>query len=71
MSATKVIDQNAGLSFCRARGYCGPFLHAERYSAIPGWEGIADCAICRNTVQVERHRLLWEEHLIFRGSSRS
>jgi hypothetical protein len=69
MSSTRVLNPKAALSFCQARGYCGPFLHAERYSAIPGWEGIADCAICRNTVQVERHRLLWEENFIFRAST--
>jgi hypothetical protein len=69
MSSTQSLNQSAAISFCQARGYCGPFLHAERYTAIPGWEGIADCAICRNTVQIERHRILWERGLIFRSGA--
>ncbi len=56
----------AGASVCQNRGYCGPFVNSERYDATPGWEGIADCVVCRNTVQIERHRLLWERDLFFR-----
>jgi hypothetical protein len=50
-------------SVCQARGYCGPFINAERYTATPGWDGIADCVTCHNTVEIERHRMLWERSL--------
>jgi hypothetical protein len=69
MVATLDLNRSSPPSFCQTRGYCGPFLHAERYSAVPGWNGFADCAICGNTVQIERHKLLWRKRLIFRGTT--
>jgi hypothetical protein len=61
-SIDRGIDRNAIL-ICQIRGYCGPLIHAERYAATPGWEGIADCAVCGNTVEIERHRLRWEQSI--------
>jgi hypothetical protein len=55
-----------GTSVCQNRGYCGPFVNSERYDATPGWEGIADCEVCGNTVQIARHRVLGERDTYIR-----
>lgn len=46
---------------CEERGYCGPFVNRERYAHVAGWEGMADCRECRNTVLVRHHEELRAE----------
>lgn len=35
---------------CDRRGRHGPFVNADRFADFPGWEGMADCAMCGSTV---------------------
>ena len=41
-------------SFCEDRGRHGPFVNREIYLHLPGWEEMADCAMCGSTVPLPR-----------------
>lgn len=34
---------------CARRGFHGPFANVDKYNAVPGWEGLADCLTCGTT----------------------
>lgn len=51
------VHRSAVPSTCEVRGFCGPFVGQDRYSACPdpAWHGFAECAECGNTVSIRVH----------------
>lgn len=62
LSAQQALENHQ--SVCAVRGYCGPFINVEFYSAFPDpfWHGYGECLVCRSTCVVSaeeekrRHR---------------